>query len=63
MQNGWAIPGDIETCCRVHFASGAGYIIIIEKFGIFQRLVQDRIFAHLPCMYVTLSTELIRCAN
>ncbi|CAN8073153.1 unnamed protein product [Agarophyton chilense] len=50
--NGWPIPGDVFTTMSVVFASSASYILVIEKYGIFMRLVQDRIYDRLPCILV-----------
>eukprot|EP00171_Calliarthron_tuberculosum_P005562 IDg5562t1 len=50
--NGWPIPGDIQEILSLRFTSNASYIIIIEKFGIFQRLVEDQLFLRIPSILI-----------
>lgn len=51
--NGWPVPGDLNVIHELQLESlGCRYIIVIEKFGIFTTLIQNRIFDRLPCVLV-----------
>ncbi|GIL76358.1 hypothetical protein Vretifemale_5972 [Volvox reticuliferus] len=34
-------------------AAGSGYLLVVEKDAVFQRLAEDRIWDHLPCVLLT----------
>ncbi|GJQ08938.1 hypothetical protein GpartN1_g729.t1 [Galdieria partita] len=51
--DGWCIPGSIEYLKQLHFKNlGAQYIIVIEKHGIFKRLLEDRFVHYLPSILI-----------
>ncbi|EEE68073.1 hypothetical protein OsJ_26101 [Oryza sativa Japonica Group] len=51
--SGHAITGDLNVLSKLIFSSDARYIIVVEKDAIFQRLAEDRIYSHLPCILIT----------
>uniref|UniRef100_A0A0D9X4K8 DNA topoisomerase (ATP-hydrolyzing) n=1 Tax=Leersia perrieri TaxID=77586 RepID=A0A0D9X4K8_9ORYZ len=51
--SGHAITGDMNMLSKFIFSSEARYIIVVEKDAIFQRLAEDRIYNHLPCILIT----------
>ncbi|KAK4523803.1 hypothetical protein GAYE_SCF00G1699 [Galdieria yellowstonensis] len=51
--DGWSIPGTLEYLKRLSFKNlGAQYIIVVEKHGIFKRLLEDRFVHFLPCILI-----------
>uniref|UniRef100_A0A0E0EI30 DNA topoisomerase (ATP-hydrolyzing) n=1 Tax=Oryza meridionalis TaxID=40149 RepID=A0A0E0EI30_9ORYZ len=51
--SGHAITGDLNVLSKLMLSSDARYIIVVEKDAIFQRLAEDRIYSHLPCILIT----------
>ncbi|VVA93564.1 unnamed protein product [Arabis nemorensis] len=51
--SGFAISGDLNLLDNTIMRSDARYIIIVEKHAIFHRLVEDRVFNHIPCVFIT----------
>ncbi|KFK40478.1 hypothetical protein AALP_AA2G000900 [Arabis alpina] len=51
--SGFAISGDLNLLENTVMRSDARYIIIVEKHAIFHRLVEDRVFNHIPCVFIT----------
>ncbi|XP_010430511.1 PREDICTED: meiotic recombination protein SPO11-2-like [Camelina sativa] len=51
--SGFAITGDLNLLDNTIMRSDARYIIIVEKHAIFHRLVEDRVFNHIPCVFIT----------
>ncbi|KAG8046535.1 hypothetical protein GUJ93_ZPchr0008g13342 [Zizania palustris] len=51
--SGHAITGDLNLLRKFSFSSDARYLILVEKDAIFQRLAEDRIYNHLPCILIT----------
>ncbi|EOA34374.1 hypothetical protein CARUB_v10021898mg [Capsella rubella] len=51
--SGFAITGDLNLLDNTIMRSDARYIIIVEKHAIFHRLVEDRLFNHIPCVFIT----------
>ncbi|GJD10493.1 Topoisomerase 6 subunit A3 [Galdieria sulphuraria] len=51
--DGWCIPGSTEYLNQFKFENlGAQYIVVIEKHGIFKRLLEDRFVHHLPSILI-----------
>ncbi|KAG7658352.1 Spo11/DNA topoisomerase VI subunit A superfamily [Arabidopsis suecica] len=51
--SGFAITGDLNLLDNTIMRTDARYIIIVEKHAIFHRLVEDRVFNHIPCVFIT----------
>ncbi|KAJ4877151.1 Meiotic recombination protein SPO11-2 [Raphanus sativus] len=51
--SGFPISGDLNLLDNTIITSDARYIILVEKHAIFHRLVEDRVFNHIPCVFVT----------
>ncbi|XP_010553537.1 PREDICTED: meiotic recombination protein SPO11-2 [Tarenaya hassleriana] len=51
--SGYAISGDLNLLDSLVLSTDARYIIIVEKHAIFHRLVEDRVFNHIPCIFIT----------
>ncbi|KAG7584698.1 Spo11/DNA topoisomerase VI subunit A N-terminal [Arabidopsis thaliana x Arabidopsis arenosa] len=51
--SGFAITGDLNLLDNTIMRSDARYIIVVEKHAIFHRLVEDRVFNHIPCVFIT----------
>ncbi|ESQ28974.1 hypothetical protein EUTSA_v10023831mg [Eutrema salsugineum] len=51
--SGFAISGDLNLLDNTIMRSDARYIIVVEKHAIFHRLVEDRVFNHIPCVFIT----------
>ncbi|CAH8380615.1 unnamed protein product [Eruca vesicaria subsp. sativa] len=51
--SGFAISGDLNLLDNTIMTSDARYIILVEKHAIFHRLVEDRVFNHIPCVFIT----------
>ncbi|KAF8109732.1 hypothetical protein N665_0092s0005 [Sinapis alba] len=51
--SGFAISGDLNLLDNTIMTSDARYIILVEKHAIFHRLVGDRVFSHIPCVFIT----------
>ncbi|GAB2296774.1 hypothetical protein Dimus_030880 [Dionaea muscipula] len=51
--SGYAITGDLNLLENLVLKTDARYIIVIEKHAIFQRLVEDRFFNHIPSILIT----------
>lgn len=49
---GWPIPGHIDAVRQLTIDTPAKYILIVEKMGVFVRLVEDRFFERCPCVLV-----------
>jgi DNA topoisomerase VI subunit A len=47
MRHGKAAVGFVAALCT------CSWLIVVEKDAVFQRLVEDRIFDHIPCVLVT----------
>ncbi|CAI7752014.1 unnamed protein product [Closterium sp. NIES-53] len=55
---GVSITGNLWNIEKLTFKTDARYIIVVEKIGmvqdtVFQRLVQDRLFQEIPCILIT----------
>ncbi|KAI3896862.1 hypothetical protein MKX03_013513 [Papaver bracteatum] len=51
--SGYAITGDLSLLEKMSIRSDARYIIVVEKYAIFQRLAEDRIFNQIPSILIT----------
>ncbi|CAG7861042.1 unnamed protein product [Brassica rapa] len=51
--SGFPISGDLNLLDNTIMTSDARYIILVEKHAIFHRLVEDRVFNHIPCVFIT----------
>ncbi|GIL45067.1 hypothetical protein Vafri_2000 [Volvox africanus] len=60
--SGRALPGDLATIARFGLqlmpgatgvTPGSCYLLVVEKDAVFQRLTEDRIWDHLPCVLLT----------
>ncbi|KAL6658989.1 hypothetical protein ACP70R_003029 [Stipagrostis hirtigluma subsp. patula] len=51
--SGHPITGDLNILSKLILRSDARYIIVVEKDAIFQRLAEDRLYNHLPCILIT----------
>ncbi|KAF2575802.1 hypothetical protein F2Q70_00001333 [Brassica cretica] len=51
--SGFPISGDLNLLDSTIMTSDARYIILVEKHAIFHRLVEDRVFNHIPCVFIT----------
>ncbi|WZZ13107.1 hypothetical protein YC2023_106196 [Brassica napus] len=51
--SGFPISGDLNLLDNTVMTSDARYIILVEKHAIFHRLVEDRVFNHIPCVFIT----------
>ncbi|KAH0857256.1 hypothetical protein HID58_085517 [Brassica napus] len=51
--SGFPISGDLNLLDTTIMTSDARYIILVEKHAIFHRLVEDRVFNHIPCVFIT----------
>ncbi|KAL0694029.1 hypothetical protein Bca4012_061209 [Brassica carinata] len=51
--SGFAISGDLNLLDNTIMTCDARYIILVEKHAIFHRLVEDRVFNHIPCVFIT----------
>ncbi|XP_022995806.1 meiotic recombination protein SPO11-2 isoform X2 [Cucurbita maxima] len=51
--SGYAISGDLDLLQKLTLKTDARYVIVIEKHAIFQRLVEDRVFNHIPSILIT----------
>ncbi|KAJ4877168.1 Meiotic recombination protein SPO11-2 [Raphanus sativus] len=51
--SGFPISGDLNLLDNTIITSDARYIILVEKHAIFHRLVEDRVFNHIPCVFIT----------
>ncbi|CAE5962248.1 unnamed protein product [Arabidopsis arenosa] len=51
--SGFAITGDLNLLENTIMRSDARYIIVVEKHAIFHRLVEDRVFNNIPCVFIT----------
>lgn len=49
---GWPIPGHIDAVRQLTLDTPAKYILVVEKMGVFVRLVEDRFFDRCPCVLV-----------
>lgn len=49
---GWPIPGHIDAVRQLTVDTPAKYILVVEKMGVFVRLVEDRFFDLCPCVLV-----------
>eukprot|EP00871_Galdieria_phlegrea_P001512 jgi/Galph1/2361/GphlegSOOS_G36.1 len=51
--DGWCIPGSMECLRQMEIRNlGAQYILIIEKHGIFKRLLEDRFIHRVPSILI-----------
>ncbi|KAL8226935.1 hypothetical protein R6Q57_016767 [Mikania cordata] len=51
--SGYAISGDLNLLEKLIMKTDSRYIFVIEKHAIFQRLVEDRVFNQIPCIFIT----------
>ncbi|CAN6804846.1 unnamed protein product [Brassica oleracea] len=51
--SGFPISGDLNLHDSTIMTSDARYIILVEKHAVFHRLVEDRVFNHIPCVFIT----------